>query len=222
VNQPYLSGFTSVSTPLDISGGNNLTNIYPNSTGNLNGTLVYVWSGTKFAIYTLDSGFPTGVGDPSDSFSVTSPTLNPGQLYYVANNSSTYFTNTVVGTVHVEGAGSGSIGVTTNTLTPGYNFVASKIPVAGGVTTVLGLTNVVTVVGGTPAGALDGDLVYTPNINAAGSFLGYNIVTFDSTLSTGFGDSSDSHSVPEPQIPVGGGFIFLNTTPNTVQWTQSF
>jgi hypothetical protein len=86
----------------------------------------------------------------------------------------------------------------------------------------LGLTNVVTVVGGTPAGALDGDLVYTPNINAAGSFLGYNIVTFDSTLSTGFGDSSDSHSVPEPQIPVGGGFIFLNTTPNTVQWTQSF
>jgi hypothetical protein len=85
---------------------------------------------------------------------------------------------------------------------------------------VLQLTNPGGVVG-TGGGALDGALLYFPNINAAGSFLGYNIITIDSYWSTGFGNFLDSAAVPEPQVPIGTGFIFDNNLGTTVDWIQS-
>lgn len=213
VNTPLNSGYAAVANPLDNAAGNALTNIIPNS-GSLDGMLVYTWNGSSYTIYTLDSTQPTGVGDSADLNPVLAPVINPGTLFYFDNNTASNYTNTFVGTVHVEGTGTGSVGVTTNTLAPGYSFVASKVPVSGGVSSVLGLTNT--------AGALDGTLLYIPNINASGQFLGYNIVTFDSTQPTGFGDSADLNPVAEPAVNAGTGFIFFNNTSSTFQWAQSF
>jgi len=71
-------------------------------------------------------------------------------------------------------------------------------------------------------GPLDGDQVYVPKISANGVFQGYTISTFDSTLSTGFGDAQDVDgiAVPEPVIPVGGGFILYNAY-TTLIWQQT-
>jgi hypothetical protein len=71
-------------------------------------------------------------------------------------------------------------------------------------------------------GPLDGDQVLTPIITSGGALKGYNTVTFDSTLSTGFGDAKDTDgiAVPEPIIPVGGGFL-LDNVYTTLTWQQS-
>jgi hypothetical protein len=201
-----------------------LTNIIVNTGGALDGNLVYVWNTTSYTIYTIDSSKSTGLGDFADNLALPSPTINPGQLFYFYNTLGNNYTNTFVGQVHTDSAatGSGTIGATTNILVTGFNFVSSKIPVAGGVSSILGLTNVITVVGGQPSGSLDGDLLYVPKIDSTGHFLGYTIITIDSTKNTGFADFSDSVPVAEPVIPVGGGFIFDNTYNAPVIWTQSF
>jgi hypothetical protein len=132
-------------------------------------------------------------------------------------------TNTIVGTVHVDFAATGSqtVGTTTNLVGGNLQFVASKLPIAGGVTSVLGLTN--SSPGGPGNGMLDGDQVFVPLLSVNGVFQGYNIETFDSTLSTGFGDAQDVDGIakPEPVIAVGGGFIFGNYG-GTVVWSQSY
>jgi hypothetical protein len=221
VNQPLVSGYVNVANPLDLGAGNSLTNVIQNvpvgGSGPLDGALVYIWNGVGYSIYTLDSTVATGVADSSDSSAVTAPTVSPGQLIFLLNNTGATFTNTAVGTVHVDGPATGSqvVGVTTNVLGTGYSFIASKISVGGGVSSALGLTN--TVVSGT--GVLDGALLYVPNI-VNGNFLGYNITTIDSSTSTGFADSSDSSAVPEPQVPVGTGFVLLNNTGNPYTWVQ--
>jgi len=166
VNTTLVSGFNAVAVPLDISAGNNLTNVLNNSTGQLDYTLVYLWNGAGYTIYTLDSGMATGVADSQDNNPVTSPTIAPGQLFFFNKNNTGSVTNTIAGTVHVDGAGVSTnvVGVTTNTLPAGaYSFVSSKMPVAGGVSTVLGLDN--------STGALNYTLLYIPNI-VNGVFLG--------------------------------------------------
>jgi hypothetical protein len=215
VNTPLNTGYSAIANPLDASGGNSLTNLLPNASGVYNGATAYVWTGSGYTIYTLDNGQPTGVGDGADINAVPAPTINPGELVYFNNNTGVNQTNTFVGTVHTEGAATGtnSIGVTTNSLPEGYSFVSSKLPVAGGISSVLGLTNT--------AGTLNGATVYIPKINAAGSFQGYTIVTFDNGQTTGFGDGADINAVAEPIIPVGGGFIFNNNTGVALQWVQS-
>ena len=227
VNATVGSGFNNVATPLDISSGNSLTNVFPNPVnastgyGPIDFTTVYVWNGAGYSVYTIDSYWSTGVGNSADNAQVTGPTLNPGTVYYFNNNTGTAFTNTVVGTVHVDGAGSSSnvVGVTTNTLGTGYQFVSSKLSIGGGLSSVLQLSNPVNP--STGYGPLDFTTVYIPNINASGVFLGYNVVTFDSYWTTGFGNSADNAQVAEPQIPVGQGFIFNNNTGAAVKWIQS-
>jgi hypothetical protein len=230
VNSPLNTGYSAFDVPLDASGGNVLTNLLPNpinpstQVGPYDGTTVYTWNGAGYTIYTLDSSWPTGVGDAQDNQAVPAPTINTGELVYFNNNSGVNQTNTFVGTVHVDGAAAGTntIGTTTNTLPTGYSFVSSKLPIGGGISTVLQLTNTIVTVGNATQGILDGATIYIPKINATGAFLGYTIVTFDSTQSTGFGDSQDNNAVPEPVIPVGTGFIFNNNTGNPLTWIQSY
>jgi hypothetical protein len=227
VNQPVPQGYNNLDLPLDLSAGNTLTNIFINTvnptsgSGPYDGATVYSWNGSAYTIYTLDSGQPTGVGDAQDFHPVASPTINSGTLIYLNNNTGVSLTNTIVGTVHVDGVATGAqtVGTTTNNLPQGYSFVSSKLPIGGGITTVLQLTNPVSVATG--SGPLDGATVYFPQINAAGSFLGYTIVTFDSGQPTGFGDAQDFHPVAEPVVPVGTGFIFNNNTGVALEWTQS-
>ena len=128
---------------------------------------------------------------------------------FINNNTGVALTNTFVGTVAINSIP----GSTTNSLVAGNSFVSSILPVAGGVTSVLGLTN--------SAGALDGTQLYIPNI-VSGNVNGYTTITFDSGFASGFGDASDLNQVSEPTIQVGAGFIFNNNAgAGTIQWQQS-
>ena len=211
VNNVAGQNYSVQSVPFDQAGGNSLTNLISNAGGAWDGSYVYVWSGTGFTVYTLDSSLSTGLGDAADATAVTPPVLNPGTCFFVNNQTPAAITNTYVGTVHI---GSGTYpGTSTNVLSAtGYSLVAPVIPVGGGLTSVLGLTN--------SAGALDGSYVYVPHI-VNGSFNGYTVSTFDSGLATGFGDAADAVAVPEPVISVGGGFFFNNQSGSAVNWVQS-
>ena len=234
---PLGNNYTALANTLDLGAGNSLTNLFPNpGPGGGNNPLdfdsVYIWNGTSYTIYTLDSDFPSGVANKDDNAGVTAPTINPGQLVYFQNNevNSGSVTNILAGVVHVDAAatGSESIGQTTNVIIPGYNFISSKVPVAGGLESVLQLPNPVVGGNGGPnggSGNLDFSQVYLPNIDANGNFLGYNITTIDSDYSTGFANKDDNAIAPEPIIPVGGGFILQfvdNNNVGTVNWVQSF
>jgi len=231
VNSVAGGNYSSFALSLDLSAGNQLTNIFPNvynagaGQGPLDGDQVYLWNGAGFTIYTLDSTLATGLGDSGDvdGIAKTAPPVNPGQMIFFFNAYSSAITNTIVGTVHVDGAAAGTetVGTTTNIIGGNYQFVASKLPIAGGVSSVLGMTNTFNAAAG--QGPLDGDQIYTPVIRANGTFAGYSIVTFDSTLSTGFGDSADVDGIakPEPTVQVGSGFIFFNAYGSPYVWTQS-
>jgi hypothetical protein len=184
--------------------------LVPN-TGTLDGTYVYVWNGHTYVTYTLDSTVAGGVADVTDSFAVAAPVINPGTAFYLNNQTGAAATNTYVGTVHI---GSGTYpGTSTNTFgSTLLSLIAPVIPVGGGVSSVCGLTNV--------ASALDGDYIYLPNV-VNGQIKGFTVTTIDSTLSTGFGDVTDSFAVPEPQISVGSGFFFANENGGTINWVQS-
>jgi hypothetical protein len=197
---------------------------------------VFTWNGAGYTVYTIDSYWSTGVGNSLDSAAVPAPTLNPGTLYYFLSTgqnpeyTNTQFTNTVVGTVHVDGPGTSTnvVGLTTNVFTLGYNFVASKLPIGGGVSSVLQLNN--TPINANGYGPFDLQQILVPNINANGNFVGFTVTTVDSYWSTGFGNSLDSAQAPEPVIPVGAGFLFLYTsqpagttgaTGQPLNWVQS-
>jgi hypothetical protein len=77
-------------------------------------------------------------------------------------------------------------------------------------------------------GPLDGDEIQIPKYNVNGVLVGYTSYSFDSNPAdaaaqsqafTGITDSGGNF-VPEPQIPVGSGFIFLNNNGAVVNWTQ--
>jgi hypothetical protein len=239
VNIPQSGNISAFALPLDASGGNAATNIFPNvynasqGQGPLDGNQLYIWNGSSFTVYTFDSLKATGFGNISDTGSpvatgvaLPTPTLNPGQFVFI-DNIYNATTNTVVGTVHVDFAATGSqtVGTTTNIVGGNLQFVASKLPIAGGISSVLGITNTYNASQG--QGPYDGNEVFVPNIGAGG-FTGYTEYIFDSLQPTGFGNKTDSgspqtgaqYAAPEPVIQVGGGFIIDNIY-NSFVWTQS-
>jgi hypothetical protein len=216
VNIPAKSGYVNIANPLD-SGANTLTNVINNSTGQWNYAYAYIFNGTGYTIYTLDNTVSTGVADANDNNAVTAPIINPGQAFFFYNNTGISNVITAVGTVHVDASASGSqtVGSSTNILTssPQLNFYGSKIPVGGGLGSVLQFpaTN----------GTADFAYVQIPNISSGGQISGFTTYTVDSSLG-GFADQNDNNAVPEPIIPVGSGFFFYDNLGHTVPWTQSF
>jgi hypothetical protein len=213
VNTPIPAGFVNIANPLDASGGNNtITNIIPVFSGNYDGDGLYLWNGSSYTQYTIDSGQPTGVGNASDSAPVAPPVINPGIAIFIQNTVG-LITNTFVGTVHIDGAGSSTnvVGVTTNFLGTGFRYVASKLPIGGGISSVLQLPH---------DGSLDGSGIYVPNI-VSGQVHGFTQYTIDSGQPSGFGNASDSAPASEPQIPVGTGF-FIQNTAGAENWIQSY
>ena len=209
VNVPLPLGFSVVAIPLNSGAatGNALTNTIVN-TGSLDGAYLYQWTGSGYGIVTFDSTMPTGFADSGDSFSVPTPVINPGVAFLLNNNTGTVLTNTFVGTVAINSLP----GTTTNNLPVGFKFASSVLPVGGGLTAVLQLTNT--------AGALDGTLIYMPNI-VAGAIHGYNVVTIDSGMSSGYADGADQNSVPQPVFSISGGFLYNNNAGGgTIQWVQ--
>ena len=221
-------GWASVSVPMDLSAGNSLTNLFPNPgpSGPLDYDLVYIWNGSSYSTYMLDSAKSTGVANAADNVTLTAPTINPGTLVYILNNGGNVAvttTNVLAGAVHYDTPANFTttfVGQTTNKLIVGYNFVASKLPVGGGFTSVLQLTN--PVVAG--QGQLDYSLVYIPTI-VNGVFTGYSSYMIDSGKSTGWANVADTVAVPEPQIPVGSAAI-INYVDNYGEgpyyWVQSY
>jgi hypothetical protein len=217
-------GWANVCTPLDLGAGNSLTNLFPNyglGAGNnvLDGDLVYIWNGHGYTEYTMDSSYASGVGDFGDNDTIEpyAPIVNPGALVFILNNgynqsvSGVSVTNSLSGTVHVDTLASGSqtVGQTTNVLIKGLNYVASKLPVGGGLNSVLQLSLAPNGgFGGANSGTnqLDYSLVYVPNI-VNGNFAGYTEYTVDSTYTTGFGDFGDNPIASEPTVPAGVGII---------------
>jgi len=212
VNKPLPLGFSSVAIPLnDASGVNYVTNTIPNTGGVLDGANLYIFTGTKFDVYTFDSSFATGFGDAADAASAPTPIINPGVGFFINNNTGTAITNVFVGNVAVTSLP----GSTTNTAVAGKTFKSSILALGGGITSSLQFSNVL--------GAIDGTVVYVPNIYGNPAAVhGYNVYTFDSSLNTGFGDAADVNAVAEPQIPVGSGFIYDNNAgAGNVIWKQT-
>ncbi|MGA2787692.1 MAG: hypothetical protein ABSF60_09195 [Verrucomicrobiota bacterium] len=210
VVEPLPAGYSIAANPLNGAVNNSLQNTFNNGDGSFDGNLLLVWTGSKYATYTFDSTMPQGFADANDINSVPAPVLNPGTGFLINNNQGGgTFTNTWTGTVAI----SSLPGTTTNTIPAGLSFYASQLPYAGGVETVLNVPS---------DGSLDGNLLEIPNINGSGAIKGYNTYTFDSTMPQGFGDANDLHSVPEPVIPVGGGFFINNNQGGgTFQWVQT-
>jgi len=246
VNQVMNAGFNQLAVPLDLPGGNYLTNIIPNSvaggyggpnggTANNDYSLVSVYNGVSYTVYTMDSSQPTGVANQSDTGeAVPNPTINPGTMFFWNSfdaNTPQIFTNTYVGTVHVDFAATGSqtVGSTTNLFGAGNTYLASKLPIGGGISSVLNLTNLTSSPGNGP---LDFDLVEIPNLVTNGTLngypnvvaAGYQITTIDSDYGTGFANQADTAVAPEPQIPIGTGFILNTFNGNTTSgvWSQGF
>jgi hypothetical protein len=218
VNNPLGAGFSLQANPLDNGIGNNLTNLINDTTGTYDGSFIYVWQGTSYKIYQFDSSQPTLVANATDSGPLPGPALPPGTAWFF-NSDAPSNTVTYVGTVSVQAAATGSqaVGTTSNTISGSQilSLVSSVLPIGGGVQSVLQLSNTA------PNYVLDGSFVYIPNINAAGTLLGYNIVQYDHTFPSGFANATDSAGVAEPQIPVGTGFFFNNQTGGAVVWVQS-
>jgi len=210
VNQPVPANYTLMAVQLNVAGGNSLTNLIQNPGGIYDGSGVFVWNGTGYTQYTIDSGFATGVGDAADAVAVDGPNLPPGPAL-LFNNQGASNTVTIAGSVAVNALP----GTTTNTI-PGnkvLTLTASILPVGGGISSALGFQNV--------GGALDGNYIYIPKFNAAHVQTGFNQYTFDSGFASGFGDAADSVQVSEPQIPVGSGFFYGNQDGTTRVWVQT-
>jgi len=212
VNTPVKNGYNAIANPLDASGGNSITNLIPALlTGAYDGSYVYVWAGTTYTTYYVDSTLG-GIADAGDNNAVVPPVISPGTGFFF---SSAVASNTVafVGTVHADGAGASTnlVGVTTNVVS-GLKLLSSKLPIGGGINTVLGLP--------TSSGQLDGSYIYIPNISGGGLH-GFTTYYVDSTLGgTGIADAGDNNLVTEPTVSVGGSFFFQAV--GSVNWIQSF
>jgi len=212
VNTPTPGGYTSVANPLDNATGNSLTNLMPGIvSGAYDNSYIYVWGGTGYNTYFCDSSLG-GLTDAGDNGNVPSPTINPGVSLFINNNNASN-TVTFVGTVHVGGAGASTnvVGLATNSFN-GLQFVASELPIGGGLNTVLELP--------TSTGAMDNDYIYVPNI-VGGALHGFNTYFVDSSFGgTGIADAGDNGLVTEPTLQVGAGIFVKAVSP--VNWVQSY
>jgi len=220
VNLPAVNGFTAMCNPLSNNGNNSATNLFDAVSGANDGSIILTWNGTSYSQTAFDSSKSTGFTDAA-TFSATlpPPILPPGQGF-LFNNQNSSNTLTFTGAVFVDGAASGTnvVGFTTNVLSAAHVYVlpSSKLPVGGGVSSVLGLVNA------GPGFALDGSIILLPNI-VNGVQHGYTQVAFDSSKGTGFTDAATfSATLPEPVIPVGGCFLFSNQSGLDFAWVQSY
>jgi len=240
VNVPARLGFSSMSNPLDAAGSNSATNVIQNvfdsgaGQGPWDGSQLQIWNGTHYTAYFLDSNpddYPpgqfTGYTDSSGN-PATPPVLGPGIGYLFNNGTASSNVLTYVGNVRgVTTGGSGAMAISNTVALPTaplLNLVGSALPLSGGVSSSLQLSNVFNI--GLGQGPLDGCQIQTPNINNSGQLTSFTAYFMDSNPDdyppgqfTGFTDSS-GNPLPEPVIPMGGFFFFVNQAGSTVNWNQ--
>ena len=124
VNVPLVSGYNLIANPLNDGNGNNISNIL--ASANLpNKSQVITWNGATFnaAIGKINN----------DNHSWGSYiSLSQGTGFFLKNNGAST-TNTFTGSVEPTGYASGIL--VSNLLNPGYNLVASVMPLGGELTT---------------------------------------------------------------------------------------
>jgi hypothetical protein len=210
VNVATPNGFTFLANPLSAGVTNGANEVLPN-TGSLDTCEIHEWTGTGFKVSVFDSltddtttGFTDRNGNP-----VPPPPLTSGKGWFFNNQVGAALTNvTFVGNVRT-GTNNLTLPVSAHTTAAG-----SPLPLAGGISSVLGLTN--------PGGALDTCEIHKAVINGAGSITGYSVSVFDSLTddtTTGFTDRN-GNPITQPTINIAQGFFFNNQTATPVTWTQ--
>jgi hypothetical protein len=183
VNVPSVAGFNVAANPLVGSPDNTLNTVLsgPNVPDN---TIVFQWNTT---LQDFDSILPT-YATSSGTWSPNVPVIQGQGIFLLAPAN---FTNTFVGEVKQ--------GTTTTPIAPGFNGIASPVPIGGDTGTVLAQM--------TP---LDNDLAFK----------------WDTTLQD-FGSiatyaTSSSSWSPVVNFAVGEGIFYLSGAGGTVNWVRSF
>lgn len=186
VNYTFASGFNTLASVFDAKPDNHFSNFFTNSVIPDN-TTILIWDPTiqDFATDTPQYVAASGVWVPD-------AILNPGQSCFVLNFADP-FTNTFVGEV--------KMGNVTNVIYPGFNAIASTVPIGGLTGTVL--TNL-------PASDNDTILRFDP-------------VTQDFFTDTPQYVAASGAWIPDATWNVGEGMYYLSfqTTPTT-NWVRSF
>lgn len=178
--------FAIVANPLN-GTNNNINTVVPTVP---DGTLAFFFRGTPAGFDTTETFLGVGVG-----WLPGTTTVNPGEAFFVALPSGvpgSVTTLTFVGEVPQ--------GNLTNSLPAGFSLAASIVPQAGGVTSVLGLSN-----------PNLGDLVFlfdraTQNYLDAATYLGPEVGWLPS----------------EPSLGVAEGFWYFNTGASSLNWGRTF
>jgi len=208
-NVPNPIGYTFQTAPFQVTTAvtNGANEILPANTGQYDGDQLFMWTGHGWAPFYLDSSQPSGFSD-SGGAPLPAPIIASGVGFLYVNNQSGSNNLTYVGQVRT---GTNVVSIP-STGTREYSALGSPTPFAGGVRTALQFAN--------PGGSLDGNAILQL-VTQAGQPRGFNPSYFDSSQPSGFSDSGGAQ-VPEPQIPVGGGFLFDNQVGPAVNWTQIF
>jgi hypothetical protein len=207
-NVPCNSGFHFYSNPLD-TGTNGANQVFDNSGPGFqwDGCEIQQWNGVGFIATLFDSSSPTGFTDGGGVNPVPPPTLGSAKGF-VFNNTSPSNNIVFVGTVRTG----------TNTTTfpandPVRKSMGSPLPYAGTITS-LGFTN-----GPMPLDACEFIELRTTIPGNGGASSGFKTTLWDSGSGTGFTDVP-GNPVPEPVVPIAGGFLFGNPNNTAVVWTQ--
>jgi len=153
------------------------------------GTQLYKFNGTGYDVLLFDVDTWVNNGVPAGTTS-----LNPGEGAFIRNNGTAAFVNTFVGDV-IQGTTAGGNPVSVALPAPGQvGIVASKVPIAGKLTTDLKFPGV------------DGTQVYIYNGT------GYDIYLFD----------VDAWSPSEPTIGIAQSFWARIPTAGALPWTRDF
>jgi len=200
------AGYTFQTTPFQVTTAvtNGANEILPQNTGQNDGDQILIWSGHNWNSFNLDSTSPSGFSDNLGNPSAA-PILNAGMGYLYYNAQGVSNNITYIGQVRT---GTNTVAIPAS---PEFSALGSPAPLAGGVSTVLQLTN--------SGGAIDGDSIQIMTRTPAGAVKGFTPANYDSTSATGFSDSL-GNPIPEPQIGVGQGFFFDNLNAAAVTWKQ--
>jgi hypothetical protein len=189
VNTTLKPGYTLIANPLNTTN-NTLLGLFGGVGGALpDGTQVYLWTGTTFNTGGRDDTLGDANGWTPDAFENNQ--LPPGVGAFIKNNTANAITVTFVGEVLQGGL--------TNHIGANYQLIASMVPQAGQVDTVLGMP------------VVDGDQVFQWN-NTTGA---YATFTADSIL-----NSPPPWGATVPNIGVGEGFFSRKNT--AVDWVRNF
>jgi hypothetical protein len=183
VNVAYVAGFNAAANPLVGSPDNTLNSVIKGSAVPDN-TIVFKWNTT---IQDFDSVLPT-YASSSGTWAPNVPVIQGEGIFLLAPAN---FTNTFVGEVKQ--------GVTTTPIAPGFNGIASPVPIGGTTAQVLAQM--------TP---LDNDLAFK-----------WDTTTQDFGAIATYATSSSSWS-PAVNFAVGEGIFYLSGAGSTVNWVRTF